>query len=610
MEIQQVLDKVKIDIENAEEYFDSYVKPKLIERYQIYNADKEYYKTLFKKLSQRSSVVSTDVADVVEWALPSLMRIFFGGEDVVVVRGRTADDVSKADKMQKLLNFQIQVQNPGFLVFYRWFKDAFVSGLGVIKCWWEQKDKEETKKTLFSLQEIEILKQNQNIEIENIQVLPNNLYAVVTYKEKVTYKNQPVFDNIPPNEFIFYPDAASVANSSFSAHRKLVTVDYLRRMAQKGVYSKKAVEEAIQRGQDKELDYQDELMVAIKPDQSQFTPGRVDDKARMKFKLYECYTKYDINDDGLLEPVIVTVVNNVILRVEENLYERPPFFTLAPILEPYEIWGKSFSDIIGDIQHIKTALIRQILVNIALNNDPKTEVVENLVNLEDVVLDKSFIRVKQPNSIKPLRTQPLAPWTYNFLEYIEQHKENRTGISRYIQGLDPNSLNKTATGIQLLMGAGQQRLELVARIFAETGIKDFFRFLIGLNQRFISEQTVIRLTNEEMEITPDDLQGKFDLEINTGVGIGVKEQNLRNMQMLLQIYPQLTQVGIVTPKNIYNFAKKYFETLGFKNADDFITDPDKIQQQMGGLNAATGQNEAPGGVAGEIFQGAQGQGLG
>ena len=598
-----------IDIQAAENYFASYIKPKLIERYKIYNADSEYYATKFPKLGKRSSVVSTDVADTVEWALPSLMRIFFGGENVITVVGRHAEDVKKAEIMQELLNFQVQVQNPGFMIFYRWFKDALVSGLGIIKCWWERDIKKIPQKGIFSIEEVEALKTADNIEIVRVEPLENGIYAKVTYHLKNITRNQPVFCNVPPNEFIFHPDASSIAEATFVAHKKVVTADYLRRKAQEGLYDKQAVEEAIKKGEEGDLANYDELVLAIRPNQSKFTSPFVDDQARKKLLLYECYTKYDINDDGLLEPVIVTVCNDTILRVEENLYERPPFFTLAPILEPYEIWGKSFADILDDIQAIKTALIRQILINIALNNDPKLQVLETAVNLQDLVLDKEFIRVRDPNAIRPLPIQPLAPWTYNFLEYIEGLKENRTGITRYNQGLDAETLNKTATGIRLIMSASQQRLELIARIFAETGIKEFFRFLIGLNQRFITQNIVIRLANQQLEISPDDLNGDFDLEINAGVGVGVKEQTLANIQMLLQIYPQLFQVGIVTPKNIYNLAKKLIETLGFKNVEDFITEPEKalamLQQQQqilaGGVNATGGNTESKAGINKEIL---------
>lgn len=949
MDKETILAAIRNDIDAAESYFDSVIKPKLIERYQIYESDKSYYEKLFPKLSKRSSFTSTDVADTIEWAMPSLMRIFFGGEEVITIKGRQAEDDRKAELMQALINFQVQVQNPGFMIFYRWFKDALIGGLGVIKCWWEREYEEVVQKTVFSKDELNLLKQHPNVEVLAVEDLGNGLYYAVSYKTKKLMRdgNKPVFVNIPPTEFLYHPDASTISESTFVAHRKVVTADYLRRRAEEGLYDKEAVEEAIQRGLAENSPYSlDSLEVAIRPNQSKFTFPSTQDEARKYFTLYECYTKLDIDGDGLLEPVIVTVVNDVILRLEENLYGRPPFFVLSPVIEPYEIWGKGFADVISDIQALKTALIRQILVNVALNNDPKVFVDTTKVNIADLVSDNAFIRVQGSpinTAVFPLPTHPLAPWTYNLLEYLEALKENRTGITRYNQGLDARSLNKridintpvpmadgtwkllkdiqdgdiilggdgkptkvikaheiawcedayelefsngakikadaehlwgcyfhgryrivttkeiyealqrgtpvyvprasriysgkekelpidpyvlgvwlgdghkysaritvsddeiyervkkwceeqgwqikpdkhqnagkattyiitscakrirdengrfvkedgfhrrldelgiyprtggephipaiyftasyeqrlellrglmdtdgcwsdagvaifctsnrrlaedvarlvrslggnphirltrkagkeicvgrlcnvsehwhvnfnlldcpfyvkrkaekwrpirkaktyrvvavkktdpcymrcltvdnpdglwlvgghyitthnTATGIQLIMSAANQRLELIARIFAETGIKEFFRFLIGLNQRFITEDVVIRLTGQELTITPDDLQGYFDLEINAGVGVGVKEQTLQNIQMLLQLYPQLLELGIATPKNVYNVMKKFVETLGFKNVADFITNPEEVAGGTAGIQAAIGGN--------------------
>ena len=140
----ELLAKVMQDIEQAENYFRTYIEPKVLEAYQLYNADKDYYAKLFPKLQNLSSIVSSDVADKIEWAMPSLMRIFFGSEDVVSIKGRTAEDDRQAEVMQKLINFQIQRLNPGFMIFYRRFKDAFITGLGIVKCYskrdWEDRD--------------------------------------------------------------------------------------------------------------------------------------------------------------------------------------------------------------------------------------------------------------------------------------------------------------------------------------------------------------------------------------------------------------------------------------------------------------------------------------
>jgi hypothetical protein len=179
------------------------------------------------------------------------------------------------------------------------------------------------------------------------------------------------------------------------------------------------------------------------------------------------------------------------------------------------------------------------------------------------------------------------------LEYLDMTKENRTGITRYNQGLDSNSLNKTATGINIITQASNQRLELIARIFAETGLRDMFKFLIKLNQLFVSQDTVIRLTNGPMQVKPDDLEGEFDLVINSGMGSGAKEQNLQDMQMLQGLMTQLAQAGFVGPQQIYNAGKKFIETIGFKNVEDFILTPEQAMQYQQQMAMQAGNQNQP-----------------
>ena len=211
---------------------------------------------------------------------------------------------------------------------------------------------------------------------------------------------------------------------------------------------------------------------------------------------------------------------------------------------------------------------------------------EDAINIDDYVKGRAVIRKKANHPMQDVAmsmpVNQLSPYTYQFLEYIESQKENRTGITRYNQGLDANSLNKTAMGISQIMGASTQRLELIARMFAETGVYELFRFMIGLNQKFIDQNTVIRLTNKELAISPDDLQGNFDLIVNAGISIASKESTQLMLQSMLTALMQVRGAGIpiVTPDNVYNLFKKWIEAAGFKNYADYITDPAVVQQRI------------------------------
>ena len=285
--------------------------------------------------------------------------------------------------------------------------------------------------------------------------------------------------------------------------------------------------------------------------------------------------------------MIITICGDTIIRMEQNYMGIHPFFAISPTKDPHRIWVKrSYAELIGELQDLKVALTRQIMQNVALTNDPKMLLDETAINIDDFVQGRKVVRMKAGHSLNevamPMPVTPLSPQTFTFLEWVEGQKENRTGITRYNQGLDANSLNKTATGISAILGQSSQRLELVARMFAETGLYELFRFMVSLNQKFIDQATVIRLTNKEMRITPEDLDGSFDLIVNAGISIATKESTIMATQTLLTAIMQANAGGymVSTPENIYNLFKKWIESIGFKNYGDYITDPAVTQQRM------------------------------
>jgi hypothetical protein len=171
------------------------------------------------------------------------------------------------------------------------------------------------------------------------------------------------------------------------------------------------------------------------------------------------------------------------------------------------------------------------------------------------------------------------------VEYLDSIKENRTGVTKYNQGLDSKSLNKTATGITAIMSAANQRIEMIARMFAETGVLDLFELLVEMNTRYIDNEQVVRLTEgKSIVIRPDDLKGEYDLDISAGVGAGQRQEATQNMMLLLsQIYPALLQLGvppqIITSKAV-EAAKTLAEQMGYKDASKIVPTPEELQQFM------------------------------
>lgn len=572
---------VQNDIQRAEAYQASIVEPAVRERYEIYYADKDYYRQKFPILSKTSDLVSTDVADTIEWALPSLMKVFTGSDEVITIAGVTEEDDTKAETMQELLVYQLQRQNNFFTVLYNWMKDSLIVGMGIIKCYWERTEGYTTETAVLNNEALQALTQT-GVTIEDIQGPDQFGDFSVTYQLPYYRKNAPKLENILVSEFLYSPDAKSLEEANFVAHKRKVTMSYLREREAQGVYAN--IDDIRVNGNYNGMNV-DQVEQVIGDNYVDI--NKDEQTARQEVVIYECYTKIDINNDGILEDMIITICGDTIIRMEQNYMGRHPFFAISPTKDPHRIWVKrSYAELIGELQDLKVALTRQIMQNVALTNDPKMLLDESAINIDDFVQGRKVIRMKAGRSMNevamPMNITPLAPQTFQFLEWIEGQKENRTGITRYNQGLDANSLNKTATGISAILGQSAQRLELVARMFAETGLSELFRFMVSLNQKFIDQQTVIRLTNKELKISPEDLDGSFDLIVNAGISIATKESTIMATQTLLTALMQANAGGymVSTPENIYNLFKKWIESIGFKNYGDYITDPNVTQQRM------------------------------
>lgn len=575
----EIVNKLQMDIDAANAYYKKEIEPKIMERYAIYKADPSFYKKMFPDLSKRSSITSTDVQDTIESTMPSMMKTFFGSTDVVTIQGAdgTDQDNDRAEKMQELINYELD-KNKFFMTFYQWAKDALITNAGIIKVDWDREYKPVQQTVMMDTDAYAQYRPQADamkIKVLAAQPVPGG-YSVTIEQQQIS-KNQPRIMNLMASEFRFSPDALSLNDADFVAHRKIVTLDYLRKQQSNGLYEH--VEELTEKGKAPaytSLDTQNNQDIDDEANQS--------DSGRRKVELYECYVNINMSDDpdGQLTPMIITVSNGVLLRAEENTYERNPFFVLCPRVDPHKIWPDTgFVDLIAQLQHAKTAILRQMIVNIAQGNDGKIAVdPSRLTDINDVIENARVIRVQGnvTEAIQPVPVSPLQSWTFNMIEYLDTSKENRTGITKYNQGMDSNSLNKTATGINIITQQANQRLELIARIFAETGMSDLFRFLIKMNQLFINEETIIRLTNGPMKIDPTDLDGDFDLVVNAGMGAGAKQTNIQNMQALQELMTQLYQLGFVGPEQVYNFAKRYIEEIGFKNVDDFVMSPQDAQQ--------------------------------
>lgn len=533
----------------------------------------DYYlgRTYGNEVEGRSQVVTRDVLETIEWILPSLMRIFTGGDKVVEFDPTGPEDEAAARQETETLNHVILKQNDSFLTFLTWFKDGLLGKTGYVKVYWDESE-DVVEETYQNLSEVEVgmISQDQGVEIVN--VWPGEFgYGV---KVKRTQKSGKVcIDPVPAEEMRIAAAVRgySLKKAPYVEHRTLKTLSDIRAMGLE-------VDDDI--GSGDEID-DSELSDARDMYDEDYLRSEEADPSMREVLFRDVTLRIDANGDGIAELKRYYIVGSKILAEydAENVY----YACLGPVPMPHRHVGLSMADLVMDLQLIRSTLLRSYIDNLYLQNNGRFAISDR-VNLDDMLVSRpgGVVRVdgEPAGAILPLVHPSNGAAAIQGLEYIDTQKENRTGITKYNQGLDSNSLNKTATGINAIMQSAQQRMELIARIFAETGVKECFLLVHELLKKHSDKPLVMRLNNQYVDVDPRQWKTRTDMSVSVGLGTGNKDQQLQHLMTILQVQQQGIQAGITTPKHIYNAAKRLAENAGFKDGDEFFVDPATQQPQQ------------------------------
>lgn len=593
-EIEKIKESVKEGREIAKKYYEGEVEPKLIHREQLRKGDQKLYKHKFENLSKKSKFVSMDFNNIIEWIKPSLVEVFTGNESPVTIAGSTIQNDDAATKIQQLIEYQLMRKNNYTSMVTDVVDEALGTNLGVSKVWWKREEDRTRYKMMLDindLQSAEMLTQatmTGEIEVQSVKPLKDapDLYEIQFDRVKVT-ANYPVVQYVPPTELRFTPEAGSLQQCKFVAHRKIVKGDYLKRKEQDGTYQN--VDEALKAAGDTHFTDADKY---INPQLDEGGMRPTDNDAASKdVELYECYIDVDYNNDGIYEHLIVHCVGDVLLSVQTNEFDIAPFFAIDGVREKQRIFAEiALAEQVEGLQDLKTALIRQIVINVAKNNDQQKFIDVTAIGDIDALLNgDEYVPIKGDPTRAVSNPPPanLSPLTMDLVNYAETELENRTGSTKYNQGLDANSLNSTATGITAILGQADKRIRLIARLFAENWIVPMIRFIILLNKKYGESVQTFRFKDKEVSISSDDLDIDYDLVINVGNGAGTKEARIQSYMLLLsQVYPVLSQAGVATPKSYYAAGTALLEEMGLKNTQGILLDPDSPEAQQQQQQAA------------------------
>lgn len=595
------------------------------------------------EIDGRSKVVTREVADTVEWILPSLLRIFTSTDESVKFEPTGPEDEAEAKQATDYANYVMNTVNPGFLILYTWFKDALLQKNGVVKLWWEQKDsfRTETYEGLtdaeFALltddDEIEIVEHTERQEgayagkPESFGVVPGGVEpfdvpdiaagaegylpiqtmiggapAAVSAETRgpmmapsappaagatmhdVKLRRSRKYgcikiEPVPPEEFLIAKRAKRLDEGFFVAHRVRRVVSDLIAEG----YDEDVVKRLPSWSESEALNQPERL--ARWEDEIPDDADGIDPSMR-EVSVTECYLRVDYDGDGLAELRKITIggdADGEILDNEET--DEVPFASITPVIQPHRFFGLSVADLVLDLQLIKSTILRQMLDGLYLANNPRTEAVESQVNLDDLLTNRpgGIVRVKAPGMLREMQTPWVGAQAFPMLEYLDGERESRTGVSRAFMGLDANALNNnTATAYTQMTSAAQSRVELIARIFAETGVKRLFQIIQRLASQHESEQKLIRLRNQWVPVHPREWSSEMDTSITVGLGTGNKDQQLGHLSTILGVQKEALQaggLGLVTPKHVYNTLSRMIENAGLKSVEPYFSDPSQQQSQ-------------------------------
>ena len=577
-------------LESAEEFIDSELSPDRQKASSYYHGE-----PFGDEQEGRSKVVSRDVADTVRAILPSLIRVFTGSERALEYVPEGPEDVQMAEQATDYANYVMFRDNPGFLVLHNAFKDALIRKSGVIKTWYDDslevtiEDYEglddDTLMLLRGDDEVEILEQESRPdEIAQAQQQAMLVEALAAGQEMPAEMPPPPMlhdvqvrrtrkrgrirvEAVPPEEILVARGARSFEDAMVVAHRTELTTSALVAMG----YPEDELEEYAHsdtlRANEERMERHPEELTSEDPDPKQ------------KRILYtEAWMPLDVDGDGIAERRKVCCLGDKYKVVSIEFASYVPLAHFCPDPEPHRAIGSSIADMVMDVQRIKSSILRNMLDSLAQSIHPRTAVVEGEVNMDDILNAEvgGVVRMRRPGMVQPLETPFTGREAFPMVQYMDRLKEARTGISEATQGLDPETLQSTTRmAVQATVQAAQQQIEMIARIFAETGARTLYRNLLRLIVTYQDKPRMVRLRNQWVQMDPRTWNAEMDVAISSTLSPGLVEDRMALLQGVAAKQEQILQ--LLGPNNPLTSLGQYANTLrkmveigGFKASDDFF----------------------------------------
>jgi hypothetical protein len=562
------------------------------------------------EIEGRSQVVTSHVNDSIEWILPSLIRIFASTDKAVEFDAQSEEDAEGAKQATETGNYVFWRQNPGFLIMYSWFKDALVSKNGAVKWWWEKKvSKKREKYQGLSLDSLTLMMN----EPDRIEIISKTEYPDPTPlpPPPPPQPGQPAMP--PPAPQMLYDVEIEITDTSgkcciapIPPEELLVSRRHNSILLDDCPYVAHLCKKTLSDLRDMGYEFEDEDVLGDKVTHIDDAPEKLareekedwemvglntnpKDPSLREVWIREAYVLVDVDGDGIAERRRIVRAGNKIL--ENETCESIQIAAITPKIVTHRFYGTSIAEEVMDLQLLASTLWRSMIDNLfAANNQGHIVLASSdgrvQANIDDLLTSRPnrVIREYVAGAVRPEVTPWVAHQTFPMLDYIDQQRMNRTGSSNLTSGLDADAINKTARGATLADNKMNEKIELIARIFAETGVKALFKGILYMLSKYNNKPMTYRLLNKYVTVDPRSWKTSYDMVTAVGIGTGNKDQQLVHLQAIAQAQAQAVAAGgmglLVTPKNIFNAQAKICENAGFKNPAEFWTDPGENMPQQ------------------------------
>ena len=540
----------------------------------------------------RSKVVATKVRDTVRAVKPSLMRIFLSTAKPVEFVPHGPEDVAMAEQATEFMHHEFTRLN-GYRVMNDAFQDALVKKQGIVKAYWMTYPEAE----IYTFTDLSDDEYTYLVDDDDVTVLEHSMEMTIEMDEMGMEMEMPVhsvklsrqkekgelcIESVPPEEFFINSNARNLEDAYIVAHRTDMRAGDLIAMG----YDPDVIItlDSFEDGSDiTEAEVQERRGFDIdSSDEDQQDPSM------RNVAVTEAYMRIDVDGTGV--PVLhkLTCGGTAYELLDYEPCDEIPFAKFEVDPEPHTFYGRSLAEIVMDDQDAATSVLRSILDNVAMTNNPRLGIVEGAVNIDDVLNNEigAIVRMRQPGAVQELSVPFTAGQTLGALTYLDGLVENKTGVSRASMGLDPSAMQSTTrAAVQATVQSAAGQVEVMVRNLAD-GMRDLFGIMLRLMSKNVDEEQMMRMNGAFVPVDPRVWDSSFDVSINVGLGTGREEEKTMALGQALQMQTMIYQTygpqnGLVSLTNIRNTLADQLAATGIRNADRYFAPiTPEIEAQM------------------------------